>query len=49
MSEKESLLKMIHEKIGRNNIDIDIVQTDKSQLIVTERGKFSYVISEYKQ
>ena len=49
MAEKESLLKMIHEKIGRNNIDINIVQTDKSQLIVTERGKFSYVISEYKQ
>ena len=49
IEEKKKLLKMIYEKIGRDNIDLEIIQTDESNLIVTDRGKFSYVITEYKQ
>lgn len=45
---RQRLLGMIYDKMGHDNIDITIVETDVEHLTVSERGKFAYVISEYK-
>lgn len=44
-NDKIKLDKIVHEQLGKNNFDIIINQIDKSQLIITQRGKFNYIIN----
>lgn len=44
-----NLLKLIDEKIGLQNIDIRINIVEEKDIIYTSRGKFNYIVNNYKK